>query len=84
MPPGMEHPKYGRGAGAFVCGLLHDSELPTLLGSAAFSRATLSNGIWLSSGRHAPTEVSAEGQDLGLRRRGEEEGNRERTRQPAS
>src|SRR5215831_16675666 len=33
----------------FVCGLLHDSDPPTLLGSAAFSRATLSNSIWLSS-----------------------------------
>src|SRR6516225_2873773 len=34
----------------FVCGLLQASELPTLLGSAAFSRAMLSNNSWLSSG----------------------------------
>src|SRR5438132_752523 len=33
-----------------VCGLLHASEAPTWLGSAAFSRATLSNSNWLSSG----------------------------------
>ena len=35
---------------AFVCGLLHASERPTWVGSAAFSRATLSNNSWLSSG----------------------------------
>ena len=34
----------------FVFGLLHASERPTWLGSAAFSRATLSNSNWLSSG----------------------------------
>jgi hypothetical protein len=34
----------------FVCGLLHESDSPTLLGSAAFSRAALSNTIWLSEG----------------------------------
>jgi hypothetical protein len=33
----------------FVCGLLQASELPTLLGSAAFSRATLSKSSRLSS-----------------------------------
>src|SRR6516164_364162 len=34
----------------FVCGLLHESDSPSLLGSAAFSRAALSNTIWLSEG----------------------------------
>ena len=34
----------------FVSGLLHESDWPTLLGSTAFSRATLSNIIWLSEG----------------------------------
>src|SRR5215470_18739167 len=34
----------------FVCGLLHESDSPTLLGSAVFSRAALSNTIWLSEG----------------------------------
>src|SRR5215472_147685 len=33
-----------------VSGLLHESDSPTLLGSVAFSRATLSNTIWLSEG----------------------------------
>src|SRR5215831_14224235 len=33
-----------------VSGLLHESDWPTVLGSAAFSRATLSNTIWLSEG----------------------------------
>jgi len=33
----------------FVCGLLHASKRPAWLGSAAFSRATLSNNSWLSS-----------------------------------
>src|SRR6516164_6060166 len=33
-----------------VSGLLHESDWPTLLGSVAFSRATLSNTIWLSEG----------------------------------
>ena len=31
----------------FVCVLLHASERPTLAGSAAFSRAMLSNSSWL-------------------------------------
>src|SRR5580704_9731805 len=31
-----------------VSGLLHESDWPTLLGSTAFSRATLSKIIWLS------------------------------------
>src|SRR5580704_82506 len=34
----------------FVSGLLHESDWPTLLGSTAFSRATLSKTIWLSEG----------------------------------
>src|SRR4051812_41177397 len=34
----------------FVSGLLHESDCPTLLGSDAFSRATLSKSIWLSEG----------------------------------
>ena len=34
----------------FVSGLLHESDWPTLLGSTAFSRATLSKIIWLSEG----------------------------------
>ena len=34
----------------FVSGLLQESDWPTLLGSTAFSRATLSNIIWLSEG----------------------------------
>jgi hypothetical protein len=34
----------------FVSGLLHESDWPILLGSTAFSRATLSNIIWLSEG----------------------------------
>ena len=34
----------------FVCGLLHASECPTRLGSAAFKRSTLWNSNWLSSG----------------------------------
>ena len=33
-----------------VSGLLHESDRPTLLGSAAFSRAALSNIILLSEG----------------------------------
>src|SRR6516165_9509276 len=33
-----------------VSGLLHESDCPTLLGSVAFSRATLSKTIWLSEG----------------------------------
>ena len=33
-----------------VSGLFHESDWPTLLGSVAFSRATLSNTIWLSEG----------------------------------
>jgi len=32
----------------FVSGLLHESDWLTLLGSTAFSRATLSKTIWLS------------------------------------
>ena len=34
----------------FVSGLLHESDWPTLLGSTAFSRATLSKIIRLSEG----------------------------------
>ena len=34
----------------FVCGLRHASERPISVGSAAFSRATLSDISWLSSG----------------------------------
>ena len=33
-----------------VSGLLHESDWPTLLGSTAFNRATLSKIIWLSEG----------------------------------
>ena len=33
----------------FVCGLLHDSELPIFIGTAAFSRATLSSSNCLFS-----------------------------------
>src|SRR5215469_17748046 len=49
MPPEWNTRRIVEVPEAFVCGLLHDSEFPTLLGSAAFSRATLSNSIWLSS-----------------------------------
>jgi hypothetical protein len=62
----------------FVSGLLHESDCPTLLGSVAFSRATLSKSIWLSEAR---VKLSREWDDLGLRRHGQKMANGERRRQ---
>src|SRR6516162_7342037 len=45
----------------FVSGLLHESDWPTLLGSTAFSRATLSNIIWLSEGARPWPKFPANG-----------------------
>src|SRR5216110_3321740 len=44
-----------------VSGLLHESDCPTLLGSAAFSRATLSKSIWLSEGARPGPKFPANG-----------------------
>ena len=44
-----------------VCGLLQVSERPTELGWAAFSRATLSNRSWLSSGERPGPNVPRNG-----------------------
>jgi hypothetical protein len=45
----------------FVSGLLHESDWPTLLGSTPFSRATLSNIIWLSEGARPWPKFPANG-----------------------
>src|ERR1700757_1856239 len=45
----------------FVSGLLHESDCPTLLGSVAFSRATLSKSIWLSEGARPGPKFPANG-----------------------
>src|SRR5438270_12072765 len=45
----------------FVSGLLHESDCPTLLGSVAFSRATLSKTIWLSEGARPRPKFPANG-----------------------
>src|SRR5882757_430202 len=45
----------------FVSGLLHASDCPTLLGSVAFSRATLSKSIWLSEGARPGPKFPANG-----------------------
>src|SRR5207302_10939492 len=45
----------------FVSGLLHESDCPTLLGSVAFSRATLSKTIWLSEGARPGPKFPANG-----------------------
>src|SRR5438874_9796531 len=45
----------------FVSGLLHESDCPTLLGSVAFSRATLSKSIWLSEGARPGPKFPAKG-----------------------
>src|SRR6185437_5444731 len=45
----------------FVSGLLHESDWPTLLGSTAFSRATLSKIIWLSEGARPWPKFPANG-----------------------
>src|SRR5215472_9224281 len=50
MPPEWNTRSMVEVPDAFVWGLLHASERPTRPGSAAFSRATLSNNSWLSSG----------------------------------
>ena len=44
-----------------VSGLLHESDWPTLLGSTAFSRATLSKIIWLSEGARPWPKFPANG-----------------------
>src|SRR5947207_9169652 len=44
-----------------VSGLLHESDCPTLLGSVAFSRATLSKSIWLSEGARPGPKFPANG-----------------------
>jgi hypothetical protein len=64
-----------------VSGLLHESDWPTLLGSTAFSRATLWKIIWLSEGARPLTKVSREWDDLGLRRRGQNKAYHERHQQ---
>src|SRR5947209_9060542 len=45
----------------FVSGLLHESDCPTLLGSVAFSRATLSKSIWLAEGARPGPKFPANG-----------------------
>ena len=50
MPPEWNTRSMVEVPDVFVCGLLHDSARPTRLGSAALSRATLSNSRRLSSG----------------------------------
>src|SRR5437868_14270553 len=45
----------------FVSGLLHESDCPTLLGSVAFNRATLSKSIWLSEGARPGPKFPAKG-----------------------
>src|SRR5690348_14383154 len=45
----------------FVSGLVHESDCPTLLGSVAFSRATLSKSIWLSEGARPGPKSPANG-----------------------
>jgi hypothetical protein len=61
----------------FVSGLLHESDWPILLGSTAFSRATLSNIIWLSEGASPWPKFPANG----MSRRGQKNAYRERRRQ---
>jgi hypothetical protein len=50
IPPELNTRRIVEVPALFVCGLFQDSELPTLLGLAAFSRAILANRSWLSSG----------------------------------
>jgi hypothetical protein len=65
----------------FVCGLFHESDWPTLLGSIRIQpRHTLEYHLVIRR-RETLAKVSGEWDHLGLRRRGQKNAYRERRRQ---